>query len=172
MNCASPRQQRRQQQQQRRYASSLSTLPSISSSSSSFFSPQQQPHSGLSRRHTTTSASSSSTKNQQPKIKKNRKPLKLISDSYSSFPEYVVSDHKPVALTCRIRVGEPLKTLVDFDKASLRKRAWIEGRDQSCEFKIAPGAKVSLRDWVGLFKHGFKGLNDYVAWQYAASGEC
>ena len=53
--------------------------------------------------------------------------MKLISDSYSSFPEYVVSDHKPVASRIRIRVGDPLKQLVDFDDSALKKKFWIEG---------------------------------------------
>ncbi|EEB10061.1 Skeletal muscle and kidney-enriched inositol phosphatase, putative [Pediculus humanus corporis] len=82
--------------------------------------------------------------------------------SYKSFPNYLVSDHKPIA-------GEFIfKVFSDYSDRTIEfnpVKTWYINEENIVHF-TAEDIRISDWDWIGVYKHNFCALDDYVSFVY------
>ncbi|XP_062579807.1 inositol polyphosphate 5-phosphatase K-like [Saccostrea cucullata] len=86
---------------------------------------------------------------------------------YRSVPFYVLSDHKPVVATYKVKVFpcQRFPAPVTFDV----EKCWKAGQSATVKYKMKKDSELmsSSRDWIGLYKSDFKHLHDYVTYVWA-----
>ncbi|XP_074656493.1 inositol polyphosphate 5-phosphatase K-like [Tubulanus polymorphus] len=89
---------------------------------------------------------------------------------YGAYPEYKTSDHKPIGAKFDIVVMNnapelPVKFAPIASPIGTRPMVSV-----AASYHCAGELSVSSWDWLGLYRRGFKHVDDYETWAYGASG--
>ncbi|ROL54411.1 Phosphatidylinositol 4,5-bisphosphate 5-phosphatase A [Anabarilius grahami] len=95
-------------------------------------------------------------------------PVKVMQEMYTCDVSYGVSDHKPVIgtfnLEMRKKVETPLVTLTVEEH-------WSADENATFTYTILENFESSTRDWIGLYKIGFKSASDYSTFTWVKDDE-
>ncbi|XP_066219630.1 inositol polyphosphate 5-phosphatase K [Saccopteryx leptura] len=88
--------------------------------------------------------------------------------SYISHMVYTISDHKPVSGTFDLE----LKPLVSAPLITLMPEGlWTMENDMLISYFLTPNFPSSSWDWIGLYKVGFRHINDYVCYVWVGDNQ-
>lgn len=88
--------------------------------------------------------------------------------TYASHKDMLFSDHKPVWADFKVKISSgPIQQEVFFDQIS----HWEVNVHAKCSYNITHNTKISTRDWIGLYKVGFRTVYwDYCRYVWAEVG--
>ncbi|XP_022918061.1 phosphatidylinositol 4,5-bisphosphate 5-phosphatase A-like isoform X2 [Onthophagus taurus] len=89
--------------------------------------------------------------------------LKITQLSYKSHPKYVLSDHRPVSSDFIIKV------FADYDEEVVQFKDitfWWADDDNMVTYYITKEISETKEDWIGVFKHNFSSLDEYISYEY------
>lgn len=93
--------------------------------------------------------------------------LKATQSTYKSHPSYVQSDHKPVTGEFEITVRRDYE---DHGVTFQLVTEWFVDEENSVSYNLSGNIGPASGDWIGLFKHGFSSLDEYVVYEYVGRG--
>ncbi|XP_026675192.1 inositol polyphosphate 5-phosphatase K-like isoform X2 [Ceratina calcarata] len=94
--------------------------------------------------------------------------LNIIQHNYKSYPDYILSDHKPVTGEFDIVIRPSIEDHgVEFQPVS----SWFIDEENSVSYRLLGDARTASGDWVGLFQNGFSGLDEYIVYEYVGRGK-
>lgn len=91
----------------------------------------------------------------------------LSLKSYISHMMYTISDHKPVTGTFDLE----LKPLVSVPLITLVPEGLWTAKDMLISYSLTKDFISSSWDWIGLYKVGFRHINDYVSYVWVSDNE-
>ncbi|XP_040036740.2 inositol polyphosphate 5-phosphatase Ka isoform X2 [Gasterosteus aculeatus] len=95
-------------------------------------------------------------------------PLRIRQDMYTSYMEYVNSDHKPVigifTLELRKKYEAPLVSLQP-------EGDWSADMDAMVLYRPLQPFPSSAWDWIGLYKVGFSSVSDYITYTWVSDDQ-
>ncbi|XP_019506014.1 PREDICTED: inositol polyphosphate 5-phosphatase K isoform X2 [Hipposideros armiger] len=91
----------------------------------------------------------------------------LSLKSYVSHMMYTISDHKPVTGTFDLE----LKPLVSVPLITLAPEGLWTVEDMLISYSFTQDFISSFWDWIGLYKVGFRHINDYVSYVWVRDNE-
>ncbi|XP_074648338.1 phosphatidylinositol 4,5-bisphosphate 5-phosphatase A-like [Tubulanus polymorphus] len=85
-------------------------------------------------------------------------------NSYTSYPQYRISDHKPISARFSVQVSPSGPALpITFSRVADISR----GKSLAFTYSCASNMDTSSWDWIALFKENFSSFDDYEAWTRA-----
>ena len=103
--------------------------------------------------------------------------LKAEQESYTSYPRYENSDHKPVTADFKISVFNSQSALdrdirqYDPSITFETPERWLIGEDGRISYYInqGQGGPLNSWDWIALYKSNFDSLDDYLTFTWAST---
>ncbi|XP_063238865.1 inositol polyphosphate 5-phosphatase K-like isoform X2 [Bacillus rossius redtenbacheri] len=93
--------------------------------------------------------------------------LKVEQLLYRSIDSYTQSDHKPVVGEYIVKVfSDYYERVVEFQPID----TWIIDEENSVSYTLATDVRPTTWDWIGIFKEGFAGLEEYLCYVYVMRG--